>query len=107
MSFAIAKTGDRQDNNIRCTPHPVSRSLQVARYTASRPERKETLDVLEAGFLKLLEGAKPTAEVSPCHSPRLALPRLAFTYPGLFHALARGVREEKNYCSFSAQCPVL
>lgn len=37
---------------------------QVARYTASRPEKKATLDVLEGSFLKLLEGAKPTGEVS-------------------------------------------
>ena len=36
---------------------------QVARFTASRPEKKKTLDVLEAYFLKLLEGAKPSAEV--------------------------------------------
>lgn len=36
---------------------------QVARYTASRPEKKATLDVLEGNFLKLLEGAKPTSEV--------------------------------------------
>ncbi|CAM9233124.1 unnamed protein product [Ectocarpus fasciculatus] len=35
---------------------------EVARYTASRPANKETLDKLEGTFLKLLEGAKPSAE---------------------------------------------
>lgn len=37
----------------------------MARYTASKPEMKATLDVLEGNFLKLLEAAKPKAEVRP------------------------------------------
>lgn len=37
--------------------------FQVARYTASRPENKATLDELEGTFLEVLERAKPTAEV--------------------------------------------
>ncbi|CAM9827539.1 unnamed protein product, partial [Ectocarpus sp. 8 AP-2014] len=35
---------------------------EVARYTASRPANKDTLHKLEGTFLKLLEGAKPSAE---------------------------------------------
>lgn len=42
----------------------------MARYTAPRPANKETLDKLEGTFLKLLEGAKPSAEVRYTHARR-------------------------------------
>lgn len=65
---------------------------QVAKYTASRPQSKDTLDRLEGTFLKLLESAKPTTEVSclmfvlftSAHALRVWLVRSVVCYaPGL------------------------
>ena len=68
VSHVIVRTLHLRNANLFLCEHCT---LQVARYTASRPEKKETLDVLEAAFLKLLEGAKPTAEVRRRRLPSL------------------------------------
>eukprot|EP00903_Cladosiphon_okamuranus_P011333 g10683.t1 len=59
-------TGGGRNQKLKLKKHalPAIEAVvkEVARYTASRPEKKATLDVLEGNFLKLLEGAKPTGE---------------------------------------------
>eukprot|EP00752_Nemacystus_decipiens_P003549 g3275.t1 len=59
-------TGGGRNQKLKLKKHalPAIEAVvrEVARYTASRPEKKVTLDVLEANFFKLLEAARPRAE---------------------------------------------